>query len=339
MNKNNLAIAIIVLCTLCLILGIFNSGQNVPIENYTITKKQMGTMFIANSNKIALITIDGIIDSSNKVNAFANDFSAQNALKSLRAAEKDPDIKGVILKINSPGGTVAMSQSIYKELLRIRKVKPVVVSMEDLAASGGYYIASAADRIFAMEGTLTGSIGVIFSTMDIHQLLSEKLLISPNVIKSGKYKDIGSGYRPMTNEDRALLTSIVDDSYAQFLNAIKVGRIERNDDYTVQKTELKYNILKSHADGRIFTGLQAQKLGFIDSTGDLTDAQNAIKTMANEKFKTKADAVLIPYSKAVTFSDYLFGVSENLFNNNTSIFDSLIPTSVKLCRKPLYLWE
>lgn len=339
MKKNTLAISIIGLCILCLILGTFNSSQNVSVDNDINAKKQVSSMLNTSSNKIALITLDGIIDSNNKVNSFSNDFNAQNALKSLKAAEKDPEIKGVILKINSPGGTVAMSQSIYNEVLRVRKVKPVVVSMEDLAASGGYYIASAADRIFALEGSLTGSIGVIFSTMDIHQLLAEKLLVSPNVIKSGKYKDIGSGYRAMTKDDKQLLTGIVTDSYSQFLNAIKKGRIERKDNYTAQKTDLKYNILKSYADGRIFTGSQAQKLGFIDSLGDLTDAQAAIKTMANEKFKTKVDAVLIPYSKSATFSDFLFGVSENIFNHNTNMLDPFIPTSIKLSKKPLYLWE
>ncbi len=338
MNKNKAAILLICLCFLCLFVGLINSNKSLSYYNEDVSLKKRNPLLVATANKVAVITIDGVIDSSNKASAFSNNFSAQSALKSLKLAEKDGEIKGVIIKINSPGGTVAMSQSIYNEVLRLRKEKPVVVSMEDLAASGGYYIASAADRIYALPGTLTGSIGVIFSTMDVHQLLSEKLLISPNVIKSGKYKDIGSGYRPMTLEDKKLLKDIVDDSYSQFLLAIKQGRIDRNDAYSVSRTKLTYEILKTYADGRIFTGSQAKKLGFVDALGDLTDAQSAIKAMVNERNGSKSDVILIPYSKTSSFSDYLFGVSESIFNKG-SLIDSIVPVSMQLSRKPLYLWE
>ncbi len=337
MKKNYISLSIVILCIFCLLVGLVNSNKNLTYYNDKSTKK-VKSVIMTSASKIAVITIDGVIDSNNKTSAFSNEFNAQNALKSLKLAGKDSEIKGIIIKINSPGGTVAMSQSIYNEIIRIRKTKPVVVSMEDLAASGGYYIASAADRIFALEGTLTGSIGVIFSTMDIHQLLSQKLLVSPNVIKSGKYKDIGSGYRAMSREERRILQSIVDDSYNQFLTAIRKGRIDRNDKYTAKKTPLNYSVLKTHADGRIFTGLQAQKLGLIDSIGDLTDAQNTIKTMVNEKFGTKTDVVLVPYTKSTTFNDIFFGVSENIFNHQSAI-NSLVPTSVQLSKRPLYLWE
>lgn len=337
MNKNIVAIVIVCLCLLCLFVGIVGSNKSLSYYNDSAQDRKFHPVF-STSSKIAVVTLDGVIDSTNKVSAFSNDFNAQAALKSLKMAGKDAEIKGVILKINTPGGTVAMSQSIYNEVLRIRKNKPVVVVMEDLAASGGYYIASAADRIYALPGTLTGSVGVIFSTMDVHQLLSQKLLISPNVIKSGKYKDIGSGYRTMTKDDRKLLKGIVDDSYSQFLDAITVGRIKRNDLYTVPKSNLTLKVLKSHADGRVFTGRQAQKLGFVDSIGDLTDAQAAIKTMVNEKFGTKSDVILVPYSKSSTFGEYLSGMSESIFTGKASL-ESFLPVSMQLSRRPLYLWE
>ena len=337
MNKNLIALLIIILCTFCLLLGIVNSNKSLTYYNDKSVKKVNSAVLTA-ASKIAVITIDGVIDSNNKVSAFSPEFNAQNALKSLKLAGKDPEIKGIIIRINSPGGTVGMSQSIYNELMRIRKEKPVVVTMEDIAASGGYYIASAADRIFALEGTLTGSIGVIFSTMDIHLLLSEKLLVSPNVIKSGKYKDLGSGYRKMTIEERSILQGIVDDSYSQFLSAIKRGRIERKDNYTTQKTELKDNVLKTHADGRIFTGRQAQKLGLVDSVGDLTDAQNAMKIMVNQKFGTKSDVVLVPYTKSSSFRDLFLGVNESLFDKKDFV-SSVVPVSIQLSKRPLYLWE
>lgn len=338
MKQSTLAILIIIICIACLILGIFNSNQP---KTYTIesgAKKKVSSLFMSSANKVALINIDGVIDSSNKVNAFTNEFTAQNALKALKEAGKDAEIKGIIVKMNTPGGTVAMSQNIYHEIMRIRNIKPVVVVMEDVAASGGYYIASAADRIYALEGTLTGSIGVIFSTMNIHQLLSEKLLISPNVIKSGKYKDLGSAYRAMTQDERNLLQGIVTDSYSQFIAAINDGRIKRNDTYSSPKTDLAYDNLITYADGRIFTGSQAKKLGFIDEVGDLTDAQSAIKTMVNEKYSSKGEVILVPYTKTNTLSDFLFGASEALFNQKTNI-DSFLPVSIKYSRQPLYLWE
>lgn len=340
MDKKHISIIIIALCFICLILGIINTSRTICIaEKYEETDNlPEKKLVISPKSKVALVIIDGIIDSANKTNAFSNDFNAQGALKSLKQAKEDTTIKGVIIKINSPGGTVAMSQSIYNEILRTRKVKPVVVSMEDVAASGGYYIASAADRIVALSGTLTGSIGVIFSTLDMHQLLAEKLLVSPNVIKSGKYKDIGSAYRKMTAEDKALIQGIVDDSYNQFISSIKTGRINRTDKYSYPKKELKHEILKKYADGRVFTGEQAYKLGFIDKIGDLTDAQECIKSMINEKYHTKSNVVLVQYNKAISVSELLFGATENLFGEN-KIISTMVPISTQLSKKPLYLWE
>ena len=259
-------------------------------------------------------------------------------LKSLKLAKDDSEIKGVILKINSPGGTVAMSQNIYNQIMETRKNKPVISLLDDVAASGGYYIASASDRIIAQDGTLTGSIGVIFSFMDYHNLLADKLNVKNVVIKSGKFKDIGSSTREMTDEERDLMQNIVNDSYDQFLNAIKVGRIERNDSYSVEKADLSEDVLRENADGRVFTGKQAKTLGFVDITGDIDTAKNAIEKMMNEKYGNKLSAKLVNYNRKTTLSEYFSGVTEYSTRNNLKMSD-FIPTSVILSRKPLYLWE
>ena len=209
---------------------------------------------------------------------------------------------------------------------------------DDVGASGAYYIASAADRIIAQEGTMTGSIGVIFSFMDYHNLLANKLSVDQVVIKSGKYKDIGSSTRAMTDEERQLMQGIIDDSYEQFLEAIRLGRIQRNDNYEAQKTDLTEETLAEYADGRVFTGRQAQKLGFVDVTGDIDTAKTMIEGMIESILHNGYQAKLISYNKKTTFSEYLSGVTEYKSNNLFKITD-LIPTSLILSRKPLYLWE
>ena len=222
--------------------------------------------------------------------------------------------------------------------MKLKTKKPVVVVFDDVAASGGYYIACAADRIIAQEGSLTGSIGVIMSFMDYHNLLANKLAINPVVIKSGKYKDMGSSMRAITNEEKELMQDIINDSYSQFVNAIEQGRVLRADNYSVAKTELTTENLKNYADGRIFTGRQAQKLGFVDALGDVDTATTMIEKMAQEKFNNKLPAKLVNYNKRNTFSEYFTSFAEYNAKSAIQITD-FIPTSMILSRKPLYLWE
>lgn len=342
MNNKNLVLILIIFCVITLFLNIvntFNKSRNIHVlkgyKNEKINK-------IVSSNKIAIINLNGIIESrSNESFSFSQQNDANSFLKAIKEAQNDNQVKGVVLKINTPGGTVGMSQNIYDAIIRLRKIKPVVVFMEDVAASGGYYIASAADRIIAQSGTITGSIGVIFSTVDAHQLLQSKLLIEPNVIKSGKYKDIGSQLKKMTDDEKQLLQNIVNDSYNQFIRAIINGRIERNDNYSVPSMQLDMETLSKYADGRIFTGSQAKTFGFIDSNGDLDYAIEFAKVMASEKYGIKVKNLNVQnYPVKKDFNFYSF-ISE-MFNTNktqSSMMDALIPTSVKLSHKPLYLWE
>ena len=334
MNPAKTAKVVIILCILSLLVGFFCIDSDTL---YGISEINSGHV-ISNTNKIAVIELDGTIASSYETGLFTSEASASNLLKSLKSAMLDNSIKGVVIKINSPGGTVAMSQNIYNQIMETKKYKPVIAVLDDVAASGGYYIASAADRIIAQRGSLTGSIGVIFSFMDYHSLLSDKLNINPIVIKSGKYKDIGSGTRPMTAEEKNLMQSIVDDSYAQFLNAIIEGRIKRKDKYSVPKKDLTLKVLKDNADGRVFTGRQAVRLGFADAIGGMDVAQKMIEKMAQEKFYNSLAAKLVIYNKKSTLSEYLYGISEYSSKNDIKITD-FIPKSMILNRKPLYLWE
>lgn len=177
----------------------------------------------------------------------------------LRSIEDNPNIKAVILRINSPGGTIAATQELYNEIFRLKESgKIVTVSMGDMAASGAYYIACAADYIMANPGTLTGSIGVIMANLDLSGLM-KKFGVGYNVIKSGKNKDMFSSYRKLSPEEEKLLQGVVMDSYEQFFRAVQKGR------------KIKPADLRPLADGRIFTGRQALKFKLIDGLGDFED--------------------------------------------------------------------
>lgn len=327
---------VIFLCILSLIVGFFCIDKDTI---YGVAKDEAKTKKIVSAtNKIAVMELEGTIAASYESSLFGTEVSAPALLKLLKSAKTDNTIKGIIIKINSPGGTVAMSQNIYNQIMETRKYKPVIAVFDDVAASGGYYIAAATDRIIAQSGTLTGSIGVIMSFMDYHQLLSDKLNINSVVIKSGKFKDMGSGTRPITEEEKALMQNIINDSYSQFIDAITIGRVNRNDKYSVKKRALSKDVLRAYADGRIFTGRQAEKLGFVDAIGGMDVAQKMIERMAQEKFNNKLAAKLVDYRAKSYFAEYLSAFSEYGAKNTLKLTD-FVPHSMILSRRPLYLWE
>jgi len=209
----------------------------------TIAKEwmiQQGT-----DNRVGIVDIIGVIQSS------------QNIIKQIKIFRDDKHIRGIILRIDSPGGAVGPSQEIYDEVLKTRKSgKIIYASMGTLAASGGYYIASAADQIFANPGTLTGSIGVIMAFSNAQGLL-EKIGLKPEIIKAGKYKDIGSPTRSMNQIEKSLLQDVVTDVHQQFIEAIANGR------------GMSIAEITKIADGRIFTGRQAFALKLVDQLGGL----------------------------------------------------------------------
>ena len=172
----------------------------------------------------------------------------------------DPSVQAIVVRIDSPGGAVAPSQSIYQELRAVREAGvPVVASLQSVGASGGYYVALAADTILALPGTITGSIGVLMEFPNTQPLM-EKLGVSMEVVKSAEHKDIGSPFRAVTESDRAVLRAMIADVYDQFVAAVQEER------------GLSDTRVRELADGRLFSGRQAAADGLIDRVGNLTDA-------------------------------------------------------------------
>lgn len=225
-------------------------------------------------NQVGVIEIEGVIRDGGEGGLFAGPAGARAIMKQIRQARKDDTVKAVIILINSPGGSAAASHAIYEEILRLREKKKVVACMTDTAASGGYYVAAACDKIVAQGATLTGSIGVIFGGVGYYGLM-QKLGLTDETITAGKYKDMGSGARPMTAEERALLSAMLEDVYGQFLTAVAKGR------------KMDMAKVRRVAQGRVYTGSQAHKLGLVDELGNFYDAVKLTATLAGIKGEPK----------------------------------------------------
>ena len=197
--------------------------------------------------KVGVVEIKGVIA------------DAKETVLQLKRFRKNKDVKAIVLRIDSPGGGVGPSQEIYAEVKKTTLIKKVVASMGAIAASGGYYVGAAADHIMANPGTITGSIGVVMEFANAEELF-EKIGVSAVVIKSGDYKDTGSPLREMTPEERRLLEDFVGNVHQQFVTAVAEGR------------KMSEETVRTIADGRIFSGQQAQKLGLLDSLGNMEDA-------------------------------------------------------------------
>jgi protease-4 len=192
----------------------------------------------------------------------------EDLIRDLKLYRENPQVKAVVIRINSPGGVVGPTQELHQALMRVREAgKPVVASLGSVAASGGYYTAVAADRIFANPGTLTGSIGVIMQMANVESLF-KKVGVDYVVVKAGRYKDLGNFTRPMTPEERRVLQTLLDDVHAQFIDAVATGRkLDRAD-------------VVKFADGRVFSGTQARDLKMIDTLGSFEDAINEAAKLA-----------------------------------------------------------
>ncbi len=218
---------------------------------------------------VAVIYLEGMIVGGRGQSTLLSAVGGTDAvIRQLREAKEDPGIAAVVLRINSPGGSAAASQEVHNEALRLREAgKPLVVSFADVAASGGYWVACAADEILANPASITGSIGVIMEVTNLVELY-EKIGIDFEVIKSGEHKDIGSAGRPLEDDERAILQSMVDDIFDQFIEVVATGR------------GLSRERVIELADGRIFTGRQALEAGLVDGLGDFADAVEAAAKLA-----------------------------------------------------------
>jgi len=225
---------LLVFILLVLIIGLF--------ERYVMQK-------ITLKPKIGIIYLKGTIDSE----------VSSNTISLLEMAQKRNDIKAVILRIESPGGAVAPSQEMYRFIMNMRSVKKVYASIGSVGASGAYYVASACNKIFADPGSLVGSIGVIFVAPEVSELFN-KIGVHFYVVKSGKYKDIGSPFKKMSPEEREVIQSLINNIYDQFVSDVAKAR------------GVKVESIRKIADGRVFTGTEAKGLGLVDEIGSLNEA-------------------------------------------------------------------
>jgi protease-4 len=221
-------------------------------------------------DKVLLMDVSGVISSENKDGFYSSPGMLATVKEELERATKDERIKAVVLRINSPGGTVTASDIIYHELKSFKTSRkiPIVASIMDVGASGGYYIAAAADTVFAHPSTVTGSIGVIMLTVNARGLL-EKVGVETNAVTSGPRKDMGSPFRAMLPEERAIFQGVIDGFYQRFLQVVQDGRPNMNGE-TIRKL----------ADGRIYSGEQAKAAGLVDDIGYLEDAIELAKKKA-----------------------------------------------------------
>lgn len=241
----------------------------------TINATDLGGMAksqnITSSNRIAIILAEGEIVDGNAEGAI----SSEKFAKEIRKARKDENIKAIVLRVNSPGGSILASEVIWREMSEAKKVKPVIVSMGEVAASGGYYIAAPADTIVAQPNTITGSIGIFGILFNVQELVNEKLGVTTDVVSTGELSDFGNMARPLTEVERTIIQSSVEDGYETFISRVAEGRGMHPD--SVRKV----------ASGRVWTGTQAKARGLVDVLGGLDTAIGiaAAKIKAGEDYR------------------------------------------------------
>lgn len=220
------------------------------------------------AKKIAVLNVNGTIQDTGDASGLlqSSGYNHRELLRMLETAGKDSDVKGILLRVNSPGGGVVESAEIYDKIreLQSKHKKPIYVSMGSMAASGGYYISTPADKIYASPSTITGSLGVIIQSMNYGEL-AKRFGVKWETVKSGPYKDILSPNREMTKKEKDILQTMVNHSYDQFVGVISKGR------------NLPEDRVRKLADGRIYDGIQAKELRLIDEVGSYEDAENALK--------------------------------------------------------------
>ena len=275
--------------------------------------------------KIAIIEVEGMLanvrsggflqPTENKVSLFVQE---------LNTAANDPDVKAVVLRINSPGGTVTATDTMYEQVRRFREKtgKPVVASTQEIAASGGYYIACASDRIVVHPTSVVGSIGVIFNTFNLEGTLS-KLGVRTEAIKSGQFKDMASPFKSITPEERQIMQGMIDEYFARFVTVVTSHR-----QFTSEEN------LRTATDGRVFSGAQAVELGLADQTGLLEDAIDVARQLAGAP-----NAKVVQYKRPYGYSGSIYADAPtpppqtNVINVNLPDSRAFLPTGF------YYLWE
>ncbi|MDZ5501372.1 signal peptide peptidase SppA [Enterococcus cecorum] len=265
-----IAIGIALISLTGIAINSVNDSQEEALSSLLSSQESLKESIITpgdSSQKIAKITIDGVIADTQDNNLFSSSgYNHQQTLEMIKKIDNDDTVKAVLLEVNSPGGGVYESSELAKALQKLQAHhKPVYVNMKNMAASGGYYISAAADKIYASEETVTGSIGVIMSGMNYASLL-DKLGVKDQTYKSGALKDMGSSTRVTTPEEAKVMQEHVDRAYSRFVDVVSKGR------------KMDIETVKKLADGRIYDGLQAKENGLVDEIGFeedcLADLQN-----------------------------------------------------------------
>jgi protease-4 len=241
------------------------------------------TVTLGRGDRLAVVELKGAITSS------------EDVVRQLKKYREDSGIKGIVLRIDSPGGAVVPSQEMYEEVKKTREVKPVIVSMGSVAASGGYYVACGASRLVANRGTLTGSIGVISEFLQLHEALA-KLGIDVKTIKAGKMKDAGSSTRRMDPDHEKYFQQIMDQVHKQFITVVEGAR------------ELEHSEALAIADGRVFTGEQAVELGLVDTLGTYEEAIQIAAAMCN----IEGEPSIVKERERKGFFNRMFDVDETI---------------------------
>ncbi len=250
--------------------------KSVELAEYTKSPaaKDNSNKKKSTQNRIAIVYASGDIAGGEGDD---NSIGSERISKALRQVRLDDNIKAVVFRVNSPGGSSLASDVIWREVMLTKKVKPIIVSMGDLAASGGYYISCAADSIFAEPNTITGSIGIFAVLPNMQKFFNDKLGITFDGVKTGKYADLGDVTRPLTPEERDILQSQVNQGYDEFTKAVAAGR-HKTQDY-----------INSIGQGRVWTGEQAVKIGLVDRLGNINDAiKSAAKKAGIKNYRLEA---------------------------------------------------
>src|SRR5512143_766734 len=295
MNKRPIAYAVVGGIIIVVVLAALGAAASLFL----------GEASVVSTDKVAVVRVEGVI------------LDSEDIVEQLKKYSKNSAVKAIVLRIDSPGGAVVPSQEIYEEIgkLKAETKQKVVTSMGTVAASGGYYIASASDKIVANPGTLTGSIGVILELASIKDLLG-KIGVKDETIKSGLRKDVGTFMRDMTPDEKAYLQKVMDDVHGQFVEAVAKGRHMRVED------------VWPIADGSVYTGKQAKEIGLVDELGDLDDA---IK-LAGRLGKIEGEPKVISEEKKYSVWDLIRG--KDVGSIFKGIFKNPFPTLMYLYKAP-----
>lgn len=277
------------------------------------------------SNRIAVIEVSGILMNAHIPGLFSEgEHPVSFTVEKLKAAAEDGRVKAVVLRINSPGGSVTASDSLYQEVLEFKRKtgKPVVAYFQDVAASGGYYLACASDEIMAQRTSVTGSIGVIMQMMDFSRLIN-MIGVSADAIKSGEFKDTGSPFRTMRKDERDVFQGLVDGFYEQFIDTVQAGR---------PKLDRK-QILKL-ADGRVYTAEQALENGLIDRIGTMNDAIESAKNKAGIKA-----ANVVMYHRPFDWTPNIYASGPGGTPQAVNLFNVNLPSFWTRQPRFMYIWS